>query len=172
MIPTNALLSPLAAIMAALLLVVLPSYSHAAPDFPTVDAATQKSRDDTRRQILEGELTTEQDLLAKVQQSLTAAQTAKQADKFSSLQEELARHQSNVAALKREIGRIGQAPVATRTKSSGPVVLRATQPQEASQEPNPYWDVYRRSQPSKQAQQSQKSVSSILTNSPTQGMSK
>jgi hypothetical protein len=167
--PTKAPPSPLTSIMAALLLVMLPSYSHASPDFPTVNAETQKSRDDTRRKILESELTTEQDLLAKVQQALTAAQAAKQAEKFSALQEELARHQSNVAALKRELSGIGQA--ATRTKSSGPVMLRATQPQEASQEPIHYWDVYRRPRPSKQAQQSQNSVSSILTNTKTQDMS-
>lgn len=168
----NALPLPLAALVAALLLAP-PSYSQPAPDFPAVDPATQKSRDNTRRQILEGELATEQDLLAKAQQALTAAQATKQAaDKLGALQEALDRHQSNVAALKQELGGIGRAPAVARAKSTGPVVLRVAQPQEAVQEPTPYWDVYRRPRPSKQqAQPSQKSVSSPLTNAQTQGMS-
>ncbi len=152
----NALCLPLVAGVVAFLL-TSPTYSQQVPAFPVVDSATQKSRDNTRRQILERELATEQDLLAKAQQEFTAGQTAKQpSEKFDTLKETVARHQRNVAALTQEIARVGGIVARSKT-SAAPVVLRQSQPKEQPQDvaPAPYWDVYRRPRPSHQEQPTQ-----------------
>jgi len=70
-----------------------PKTSVASPsNFPKVDGDTQKKRDDTRRRILEEELTAEEKLLTEA--------TAKR-DATS-----VALHEKNVAALKKELSNI------------------------------------------------------------------
>lgn len=70
-----------------------PKTSVASPsNFPKVDGDTQKKRDDTRRRILEEELTAEEKLLTEA--------TAKK-DATS-----VALHEKNVAALKKELSNI------------------------------------------------------------------
>ena len=90
-----------------------------AADFPQVDSATQKGRDNTRRQILEGELATEEKALAEARNNLqTGAENpeintdkdgkvfrnvAKQDEKMNALQEKVLVHEKNIAALKTEL---------------------------------------------------------------------
>lgn len=74
-------------------------------DFPKVDNATQKSRDNTRRKILEDELATEENLLADARQKLKDAEGNSEtpAKKIKTLQEQVLFHEKNVDALKSEI---------------------------------------------------------------------
>jgi hypothetical protein len=95
--------------------------SEGSSDFPRVDAATQKGRDNTRRQILEDELATEEKALADARRSLqegmenpetytdkngkTYRNTVKQDEKIASLQEQVQMHEKNIEALKTELSR-------------------------------------------------------------------
>ncbi len=74
-------------------------------DFPKVDSATQKSRDNTRRKILEDELATEENLLADARQKLKDAEGNSEtpAKKIKTLQEQVLFHEKNMDALKSEI---------------------------------------------------------------------
>jgi arylsulfatase A-like enzyme len=88
-------------------------------DFPKVDTQTQRSRDDTRRVILQDELATEEKLLATARENLTniennpesrinAAgipfrQTAEYTEKVKAAQETVALHEQNIKALRTEI---------------------------------------------------------------------
>jgi len=65
------------------------------PDgFPKVDSDTQKKRDDTRRKILEDELSAEEKLLADARK------------KPSKDKDEVELHEKNVAALKKELANL------------------------------------------------------------------
>ena len=91
-------------------------------NFPKVDGATQRNRDDMRRQILEDELAAEQKLLDEAQRNLKDGQdnpevyrgkdgktyrnVAKYDEKVKTLTEELEIHQRNVEALKTELSRL------------------------------------------------------------------
>ncbi len=93
--------------------------NEGAADFPRVDSATQKSRDHTRKQILEDELATEVKALAdarkKLQEGAENPETytdkngkvyrhaAKQEEKMTALQEQVQMHEKNIAALKTEL---------------------------------------------------------------------
>lgn len=95
---------------------------EAAQNFPRVDGATQRGRDDTRRQILEEELSTEQKLLAEANRDLkegegapevyrgkdgkTYRNVAKYDEKVKDLKEQVELHQRNVDALKTELSRL------------------------------------------------------------------
>lgn len=88
-------------------------------NFPRVDAATQKDRDITRKQILEDELAAETTALAEARQHLQEGaenpeiytdkdgkayrNAAKQEEKMSALQEQVQVHEKNIAALKTEL---------------------------------------------------------------------
>lgn len=88
-------------------------------DFPRVDSATQKSRDNTRRQILEDELDSEEKALTEARRKLqegaetpevtmsrdgkTYRNVAKQEEKMAELKELVQVHEKNIAALKTEI---------------------------------------------------------------------
>ncbi|MCZ7562591.1 MAG: hypothetical protein M5U08_01320 [Burkholderiales bacterium] len=81
-------------------------------DFPRVDRETQRERDDTRRRILEQELTTEQNSLSAARARLAEQESArggdernyqKVLDRLQPFQEAVARHERNVAAIRREI---------------------------------------------------------------------
>ena len=91
-------------------------------DFPRVDGATQKNRDDTRRRILEEELAAEEKLLAEARQNLKAGEdapevyrgkdgktyrnVAKYDEKIKTLNDQVELHQGNVEALKTELSKL------------------------------------------------------------------
>lgn len=98
------------------------SESSSPRDFPRVDGATQRGRDDTRRRILEEELTTEEKLLAEARQNLktgedmpevyrgkdgkTYRNVAKYDEKIKTLNDQVELHQGNVDALKTELSKL------------------------------------------------------------------
>ncbi|HEY9101479.1 DUF4124 domain-containing protein [Chitinimonas sp.] len=69
-------------------------------DFPKVDSATQKSRDQTKLQILQDELGNEQKLLDTARQRYAASPAdARQRDNVTM-------HEKNIEALRKEIARV------------------------------------------------------------------
>jgi hypothetical protein len=99
--------------------------------FPKVDGATQRGRDDTRRRILQDELSTEEKLLNGAKQALkegeenpevfkmvvgkrpdgspiteTRRNVAKYDEKIKSLNEQVDLHQKNIEALKTELSKL------------------------------------------------------------------
>jgi uncharacterized membrane protein YccC len=74
--------------------------------FPIVDAATQKLRDEGRREILAAELQSERQLLAKVHAEFSESANAERAM-------EIRRRTENVNALLRELARVDKAPQAS-----------------------------------------------------------
>ena len=72
-------------------------------DFPKVNQATQKVRDDTRRKILEDELKSEQDLLNTAKQQ--AAQRPKD-EHPNELAKQINSHLENITAIKTELFRL------------------------------------------------------------------
>lgn len=111
------------------------SESSSPRDFPRVDGATQRGRDDTRRKILEEELATEEKLLAEAQQNLkegeekpevfkttivvgkkpdgspvtqevTRRNVAKYDAKIKDLNDQVELHKNNVEALKTELSKL------------------------------------------------------------------
>lgn len=102
-----------------------PSYPRASAstaDFPRVDAATQKSRDHTRRQILEDELASEEKALAEARRNYQEGaenpesystsdgkiyrNAAKQEEKMNGLKDQIQLHEKNIASLKTEIANL------------------------------------------------------------------
>ena len=78
-------------------------------DFPKVDGNTQKTRDSTRRKILEDEMAAEEKLLAESRQNLKneqARNVVQPEAKMKAMQEEITLHEKNVDALKAELGNI------------------------------------------------------------------
>ena len=91
-------------------------------DFPRVDAQTQRSRDATRRIILEDELASEEKLLAAARENLKSIESnpeplvgpdgipfrnaAKQAEKIKAAQELVSSHEQNIKALRTEISNL------------------------------------------------------------------
>ena len=83
--------------------------NHTSPsDFPRVDNVTQKSRDGTRRKILEDELATEGKLLTESRQNLKDSEKNPETTpkKIKDLKEQVSLHEKNVAALKSELNNI------------------------------------------------------------------
>lgn len=81
-------------------------------NFPRVDGATQKSRDEGRRKILEEELANEEKLLAEARKTYNNGEPErlgdernyqKYLDRAQKLKESVALHEKNVAALKQEL---------------------------------------------------------------------
>jgi len=84
-------------------------------DFPKVDAGTQKTRDNDRRQILLDEMKSEERKLAGLKQEYNNGEPerrgdernyAKYQDRVASMKEDIDRAEKNVDALKREIGNL------------------------------------------------------------------
>jgi hypothetical protein len=79
-------------------------------DFPRVDGETQKSRDETRRKILENELAAENKLLAEARQNLKDGKpdrnTPKYDEKIKALQKQVTLHEKNVEALNTELSNL------------------------------------------------------------------
>jgi len=97
--------------------------STASPeDFPRVDGATQKGRDDTRRKILQDELSTEEKLLEEARQNLkegvenpevyrgqdgkTYRNVAKYEEKIKALNDQVDLHRKNIEALNTELSKL------------------------------------------------------------------
>lgn len=99
-----------------------PAKVQGSEDFPRVDSETQRSRDDTRRKILQDELNSEEKLLEVARQNLkdgeanpevfkgTDGRTYRNVAKFDAkvkqLNEQVDLHQQNVAALKAELSKL------------------------------------------------------------------
>jgi hypothetical protein len=80
--------------------------------FPKVDPATQKTRDDGRRKILEEELGGEEKALAQAKAELTEQESIRTGDeknyqrvldRLQKYKDEVERHAKNVEALKKEL---------------------------------------------------------------------
>jgi len=90
-----------------------PRAAAASPaNFPKVDKETQKSRDDSRRRILEEELSTEEKSLVDAKTKLTEQEGLRLGDeqnyqrvldRLKPYQETVERHERNIAALKKEL---------------------------------------------------------------------
>ena len=99
-----------------------PKSGKASEGFPRVNSETQTKRDDTRRKILEDELTTEQKALEEARAKLREGQenpetykgpngqtfrnVAKYEEKVNALQEDVSSHEKNVEALKTELSNL------------------------------------------------------------------
>lgn len=82
-------------------------------DFPKVKADEQKVRDQSRRQILQDELSAEEKLLTTARQNLKVQEANPQnraspqhTDKLSAAHDDVALHEQNVQALKSELSRV------------------------------------------------------------------
>lgn len=81
--------------------------------FPRVDGETQRSRDNDRRRILEDELRTEQDKLARLRAEFNNGEPERRGDearnfaryqeRVQRLQEDIQRSENNVVSLQREL---------------------------------------------------------------------
>ena len=78
--------------------------SNTPESFPSVNKATQRNRDGSRRKILEDELQAEQDLLNAIKQQI--AQLPKDGQKPEELVKQEVLHQGNITAIKTEISRL------------------------------------------------------------------
>lgn len=99
---------------------VPPGKARSPADFPKVDAATQRDRDETRRKILQDELDAEEKLLAESQLKLNEASpevymgqggktfrnVAKYEEAIKPIQEQIELHQKNIEALKTELSKL------------------------------------------------------------------
>ena len=101
---------------------VPPARTTTPEDFPKVDGATQKGRDDTRRKILQDELSMEEKLLEEARQNLkegeanpevfvgkdgkTYRNMAKYEEKISALKDMVDLHSKNIEALKIELSKL------------------------------------------------------------------
>lgn len=93
-----------------------PAGAAASPgDFPKIDSATQKARDNDRMQILAEELKGEERKLAALKQEYNNGEPerrgdernyAKYLDRVAALKDDVSRTEKNVEALKREIGNL------------------------------------------------------------------
>jgi hypothetical protein len=74
--------------------------------FPRVDQQTQRSRDDSRRKILEDELSNERRSLERARAEMVAEDAQRgprTAERLKPMQDAVDRHERNIAALQREI---------------------------------------------------------------------
>lgn len=84
-------------------------------EFPKVDASTQKSRDATRRQLLEDELKKEERTLADLEKTYNNGEPErlgneknyqKYLDRVQQLKDDIARTRNNIAEIKRELNTV------------------------------------------------------------------
>jgi hypothetical protein len=84
-----------------------PARTQVSPaNFPRVEADTQRLRDADRRRILEEELRTEEEKLARLRSEEKAAGVAP--DRAQRLRDDIGRSENNLAALKRELAFLRQ----------------------------------------------------------------
>lgn len=83
--------------------------------FPSVDSETQRRRDDTRRKVLEDELTAEQRLLDEAKKTLAEQEAVrlgnernyqKYLDRVQPYKDNVALHEKNIEALQKEISNL------------------------------------------------------------------
>lgn len=83
-----------------------------APAFPRVNPADQRARDDTRRQVLENELSTEESALTAAEKALAEQEAVrfgnernyqKVLDRLQPFKDKVELHKRNIEALRREI---------------------------------------------------------------------
>ncbi|HET8608134.1 MAG TPA: DUF4124 domain-containing protein [Burkholderiales bacterium] len=94
------------------------SETHAQPqssspkNFPKVDSATQKSRDEGRRQILEKELANEETLLDNAKEALATQKSVRYGnehnyqrmlDRLAPYEHQVKLHEDNIASIKQEL---------------------------------------------------------------------
>jgi hypothetical protein len=86
-------------------------------NFPRVDRDTQKSRDDSRRKILEDELSSEEKSLTRARQDLTEQESVRSGDeknyqkvldRLQPYKDAVERHERNVSALRKELANLKQ----------------------------------------------------------------
>jgi hypothetical protein len=84
-------------------------------DFPKVDASTQKARDTDRRRIIEDELKKEESKLSELKKDYNGGEPERQGDernfqkyldRVQKMKDDIARGESNVSALKKELGSV------------------------------------------------------------------
>jgi hypothetical protein len=89
--------------------------SKSPSDFPKVDGATQKARDNDRRQILLDEMKTEEQKLADLKKEYNNGEPerrgdernyAKYQERTTAMKEDIDRTEKNIEALRREIGNL------------------------------------------------------------------
>jgi Domain of unknown function (DUF4124) len=82
-------------------------------DFPKVDSSTQKARDTDRRRIIEDELKKEESKLSELKKDYNGGEPERQGDernfqkyleRVQKMKDDIARGESNVAALRKELG--------------------------------------------------------------------
>ncbi len=90
-----------------------PAAKGAPPNFPSIDAQTQKQRDSDRRRILEQELANEQKLLEQAQKDLAEQEAIRLGsernyqrvlDRLEPFKKKVKLHEDNIANLKKELG--------------------------------------------------------------------
>ena len=114
------------------------SYAQDSASYPIADPAAQKARDNERRHILESELETERQELAKAQASLTASPTQERAA-------EVHRHLENIKSLQRELDGVAGRQQAPRQPLR--VVVKAQRPAASPRNVNgtaAFWNPYNR----------------------------
>lgn len=94
-----------------------PGAQQAATSFPRVDREQQRARDESRRKILEDELSAEEKSLARARQELAEQESVRSGDeknyqrvldRLQSYREAVERHERNVAALRKELANLKQ----------------------------------------------------------------
>ncbi len=84
-------------------------------DFPKVDVSTQKARDTDRRRIIEDELKKEEGKLSELKKDYNSGEPERQGDernfqkymdRVQKMKEDIARGESNVGALRKELGSV------------------------------------------------------------------
>lgn len=89
--------------------------SSAPADFPRIDGAAQKARDNDRRQILLNEMKNEEEKLANLRKEFNNGEPerrgdernyAKYQERVASLKDDIGRAEQNIEALKRELGNL------------------------------------------------------------------
>lgn len=97
-----------------------PAKARTPDDFPKVDGAKQKERDEMRRKILQDELDAEEKLLEQAKQNLNDASpevfrgangkihrnVARYEEKIKALNEQVELHQKNIEALQTELSKV------------------------------------------------------------------
>lgn len=92
-----------------------PATAPSSPAFPRVSPDTQRSRDDSRRQVLEKELTTEESALEEARKALGEQEAIRTGDernyqrvldRLQPFKDKVELHERNIEALKREISNL------------------------------------------------------------------
>ncbi len=91
------------------------SYNPSPANFPRIDAATQKKRDDIRRQVLEDEITTERKNADEARRQIALGERLQPGERATDstylnrvkrLRDDLALHEQNITAIQRELANL------------------------------------------------------------------